>query len=58
MDEGAYLFKFTCPRTTGPGSNWSQLGGNPMKTCVVPGATEPYNASGASHQGYMTSDLY
>ncbi|MBO4670501.1 MAG: PQQ-binding-like beta-propeller repeat protein [Bacteroidales bacterium] len=57
-DEGAYLFKFTCPKTTGPGANWSQLGGNPMKTCVVPGATEPYNASGASHQGYMTSDLY
>ncbi|MBO4475249.1 MAG: PQQ-binding-like beta-propeller repeat protein [Bacteroidales bacterium] len=57
-DEGAVLYKITCPRTTGPGANWSQLGGNPMKTCVVPGATEPYNASGASHQGYMTSDLY
>lgn len=57
-DDGVYLFKLTCPATTGPGANWSQLGGNPMKTCLVPGATEPYSASGASHEGYISSDLY
>ena len=56
-DEGAVLFKLTCPRTTGPGANWSQLGGNPMKTCVVPGAYEDYGGSG-SHEGYTPSDLF
>ncbi|MBO4341235.1 MAG: PQQ-binding-like beta-propeller repeat protein, partial [Bacteroidales bacterium] len=56
--EGVYLFKLTCPATTGPGSNWSQLGGNPMKTCVVPGATEEFSASGATHQGYISGSLY
>ena len=57
-DEGAVLYKITCPRATGHGANWSQLGGNPMKTCVVPGATEPYNSTGASHEGYTTGTLY
>jgi hypothetical protein len=57
-DEGAILYKITCPRATGVGANWSQLGGNPMKTCVVPGATEVYSAGGASHEGYTTSTLY
>ncbi|MBO4433960.1 MAG: PQQ-binding-like beta-propeller repeat protein [Bacteroidales bacterium] len=57
-DEGAVLYKITCPRATGVGANWSQLGGNPMKTCVVPGATEIYNAGGASHEGYMNGNLY
>ncbi|MBO7069911.1 MAG: PQQ-binding-like beta-propeller repeat protein [Bacteroidales bacterium] len=57
-DEGAVLYKITCPRATGVGANWSQLGGNPMKTCVVPGATEPYNSTGASHEGYTTGTLY
>ena len=56
--EGAVLFKITCPKTEGPGANWSQLGGNPMKTCVVPGATEPYSSTGASHEGYSTGELY
>lgn len=53
-----YLFKLTCPATTGPGANWSQLGGNPMKTCVVPGAYETYGATGASHEGYTPSNMY
>ena len=57
-DEGPYLFKLTCPATTGPGANWSQLGGNPMKTCVVPGAYETYGATGASHEGYTPSNMY
>jgi endonuclease/exonuclease/phosphatase family metal-dependent hydrolase len=57
-DEGAVLYKITCPRTSGPGANWSQLGGNPMKTCLVPGATEPYNASGASHEGYTGTNIF
>ena len=55
--EGAVLYKITSPKTTGPGANWSQLGGNPMKTCVVPGAYETYGASGASHEGYTSSTL-
>ena len=29
------LLKITCPKTSGPGSNWSQLGGNYRKTCNV-----------------------
>ncbi len=33
---GAVLYKITCPKTTAPGSNWSQLGGNPQKTCNPP----------------------
>ena len=57
-DEGAVLFKIICPRTTGPGANWSQLGGNPMKTCMVPGATEPYNSTGSSHEGYTPVTIY
>ena len=57
-DEGAVLYKITCPRTSGPGSNWSQLGGNPMKTCMVPGATEPYNSTGSSHEGYTPVDIF
>jgi len=56
--DGAILYKLTCPKATGPGANWSQLGGNPMKTCVVPGATEPYSSTGASHEGYSTGELY
>ena len=35
---GAVLYKITCPKTTAPGSNWSQLGANPQKTCWAPGA--------------------
>ncbi|MBO7071052.1 MAG: hypothetical protein J6W09_07150 [Bacteroidales bacterium] len=35
--QGAILYKITCPKTTAPGSNWSQLGGNPQKTCTPPG---------------------
>lgn len=35
--QGAVLYKITCPKTTAPGSNWSQLGGNPQKTCTPPG---------------------
>ena len=57
-DEGAILYKITCPRATGVGANWSQLGGNPMKTCVVPGATEVYSAGGATHEGYSSSSLF
>jgi outer membrane protein assembly factor BamB len=57
-EKGAILYKLTCPKATGPGANWAQLGGNPMKTCVVPGATEPYSATGASHEGYTTGTLY
>ncbi len=36
---GAVLYKITCPKTTAPGSNWSQLGANPQKTCLAPGAS-------------------
>jgi outer membrane protein assembly factor BamB len=36
-ESGAVLYKITCPKTTAPGSNWSQLGGNPQKTCTPPG---------------------
>lgn len=57
-EEGAVLIKVTCPRTTGPGSNWSQLGGTPMKACVVPGATEVYDVSGSSHEGYTPVDIF
>lgn len=57
-DEGAVLYKITCPRATGPGANWSQLGGNPMKTCMVPGATEPYNSTGSSHENYTPVDIF
>ena len=57
-DEGAVLYKITCPKTSGPGANWSQLGGNPMKTCMVPGATEPYNSTGSSHEGYTPVDIF
>lgn len=57
-DEGAILYKLTCPKATGPGANWSQLGGNPQKTCVVPGATEPYSSTGASHEGYTPESLF
>jgi len=55
---GAVLYKLTCPKVSGPGANWAQLGGNPMKTCVVPGATEPYQVSGATHQSYSSGSLY
>jgi endonuclease/exonuclease/phosphatase family metal-dependent hydrolase len=33
VSEVPTLYKVTCPKTTAPGSNWSQLGGNPQKTC-------------------------
>lgn len=33
---GPALFKISCSKTTGPGSNWSQLGANQQKTCVAP----------------------
>ena len=56
-DEGAVLYKITCPKTTGPGANWSQLGGNPMKSCMVPGATEVFGGS-ASHEGYTSGSIY
>lgn len=36
-ESGAVLYKISCPKTTAPGSNWSQLGGNPQKTCTPPG---------------------
>ena len=36
---GAVLYKITCPKTTAPGSNWSQLGANPQTTCLAPGAS-------------------
>ena len=32
---GPKLYKIRCAKTTGPGSNWSQLGGNQQKTCTV-----------------------
>ena len=51
------LYKITCPKTTGPGANWSQLGGNPMKSCMVPGATEVFGGS-ASHEGYTSGSIY
>ena len=35
VDEVPTLYKVTCPKTTGPGSNWSQLGGNYRKSCNV-----------------------
>ena len=35
--QGAILYKISCPKTTAPGANWSQLGGNPQKTCTPPG---------------------
>lgn len=35
--QGAVLYKISCPKTTAPGPNWSQLGGNPQKTCTPPG---------------------
>jgi len=35
---GPKLYKVTCPKTTAPGANWSQVGGNPQKTCTPPGA--------------------
>ena len=57
-DEGAVLYKITCPRTTGPGANWSQLGGNPMKTCMVPGSTEPYSSTGSSREDYSPVDIF
>ena len=57
-DEGAVLYKITCPRTTGPGANWSQLGGNPMKTCMVPGSTEPYSSTGSSREDYTPVTIF
>ena len=36
--QGAILYKIKCQKTTAPGSNWSQLGANPQKTCQAPGA--------------------
>mgnify|MGYP003307767427 CR=1 FL=1 len=36
---GPTLYKVTCPKTKSHGDNWSQLGGNPQKTCTPPGAT-------------------
>ncbi len=36
--QGAILYKIKCQKTTAPGPNWSQLGGNPQKTCTPPGA--------------------
>ena len=56
--EGAVLYKVTCPMTTGPGSNWSQLGGNQRKTGMVPGAVEPYTVNTSSHENYSTNDLF
>ena len=35
VSEVPTLYKVTCPKTTGPGANWSQLGGNWRKTCNV-----------------------
>ncbi|MCR5519639.1 MAG: PQQ-binding-like beta-propeller repeat protein [Bacteroidales bacterium] len=36
--QGAILYKIKCQKTTAPGPNWSQLGGNPQKTCTPQGA--------------------
>ncbi|MBR0300874.1 MAG: PQQ-binding-like beta-propeller repeat protein [Bacteroidales bacterium] len=55
---GAILYKLTCPRTSGPGANWSQLGGNPMKTCLVPGATEPYSSTGSTRDDYTPVNIF
>lgn len=55
---GAVLFKLTCPRTSGPGANWAQLGGNPMKSCMVPGSTETWSGTATSHEGYSTGSIY
>ena len=55
-DEGAILYKLTCPRTTGPAANWSQLGGNQMKTCQA-GNWEHVTGS-ATHEGYTSESLY
>ncbi len=35
VDDVPTLYKVTCPKTTAPGANWSQLGGNYRKTCNV-----------------------
>ena len=56
-DEGAMLYKLTCPKTTGPGANWSQLGGGPQKTCRVPGSVEIYGGTG-SHEQYNSITLF
>lgn len=37
--QGAILYKIKCQKTTAPGPNWSQLGGNPQKTCTPPGSS-------------------
>jgi endonuclease/exonuclease/phosphatase family metal-dependent hydrolase len=55
--EGAVLYKITCPKTTGHGANWSQLGGNPQKTCRVPGSVQPYGGT-ASHEQYNSITLF
>ena len=55
-DEGAVLYKLTCPRTTGVAANWSQLGGNQMKTCQA-GNWGPMTGS-ATHEGYTSEGLY
>ena len=36
--QGAILYKIKCQKTTAPGPNWSQLGGNPQKTGTPQGA--------------------
>ena len=56
-EDGAVLCKITCPKTTGHGANWSQLGGNPQKTCRVPSAVQVYSGTG-SHENYNSTNLY
>ena len=55
-DEGAILYKITCTKTEGPAANWSQLGGNPQKTCRA-GRWEAVSGGG-THEGYTTEELY
>ena len=55
--EGAVLYKITCPKTTGPGANWSQLGGGPQKNCRVPSPVEIYGGTG-SHEQYNSITLF
>ena len=56
-DEGAILYKITCPKTTAPGSNWSQLGGNQRKTCQA-GSWEIVSRDGCTHEDYDPVNIY
>ena len=56
-DEGAMLYKLTCPKVSGPGANWAQLGGGPQKNCRVPSPVEIYGGTG-SHEQYNSITLF